>query len=61
MERGGVVLGGHPALVTVFGIAFAQWIRDGEGRSFADIAAEVLGELVNLTAAPAGAAVADAR
>jgi AcrR family transcriptional regulator len=36
---------------TVFGIAFAQWIRDGETRSLADIAAEVLGELVNLTGA----------
>ncbi len=36
--------------VTVFGIAFAQWIRDGEQRSLADIAADVLGELRNLTA-----------
>jgi AcrR family transcriptional regulator len=36
---------------TVFGIAFAQWIRDGEDRSFAQIAAEVLSELQNLTAA----------
>ena len=34
---------------TVFGIAFAQWIRDGETRSMADIAADVLHELVNLT------------
>ena len=37
--------------VTVFGIAFAQWIRDGEQRSLAAIAADVLGELQNLTAA----------
>ena len=35
--------------VTVFGIAFTQWIRDGEKRSFADIAADVLRELLNLT------------
>jgi AcrR family transcriptional regulator len=36
---------------TVFGIAFAQWIREGETRSLPGIAAEVLGELVNLTTA----------
>jgi len=36
---------------TVFGIAFAQWIRPGEKRSLADIAAGVLLELQNLTAA----------
>ena len=35
----------------MFGIAFAQWIRDGETRSLADIAAGVLRELVNLTTA----------
>jgi AcrR family transcriptional regulator len=35
--------------VTVFGIAFAKWIREGEQRSLADIAADVLGELLNLT------------
>ena len=34
---------------TVFGIAFAQWIREGESRSFPGIAADVLGELLNLT------------
>jgi AcrR family transcriptional regulator len=39
---------------TVFGIAFAQWIRDGEERSLAEIAAGVLGELARLTAGPAG-------
>lgn len=33
---------------TVFGIAFAQWIRDGETRSLTDIATGVLGELSNL-------------
>jgi AcrR family transcriptional regulator len=35
--------------VTVFGIAFAKWIREGEQRSLADIAADVLRELLNLT------------
>jgi AcrR family transcriptional regulator len=35
--------------VTVFGIAFTQWIREGEERSLADIAADVLRELLNLT------------
>ncbi len=39
--------------VTVFGIAFAQWIRDGEQRSLGDITAEMLAELRRLTA-PAG-------
>ncbi len=33
---------------TVFGIAFAQWIREGEARSLADIASHVLHELRNL-------------
>ncbi|MGW4059970.1 TetR family transcriptional regulator [Amycolatopsis sp. NPDC004747] len=36
---------------TVFAIAFTQWIREDEQRSLADIAAEVLRELLNLTAA----------
>jgi AcrR family transcriptional regulator len=35
--------------VTVFGIAFAEWIREGEERSLATITADVLGELQNLT------------
>jgi AcrR family transcriptional regulator len=35
--------------VTVFGIAFTQWIREGEDRSLADIADSVLGELRTLT------------
>jgi AcrR family transcriptional regulator len=42
---------------TVFGIAFAQWIREGETRSLADIASSVLRELQNLSAvgtSPAG-------
>jgi AcrR family transcriptional regulator len=34
---------------TVFGIAFTQWIREGEMRSLADIAADVLLELRTLT------------
>jgi AcrR family transcriptional regulator len=43
--------------VTVFGISFAQWIREGEERSLADIATGVFGELRALTggsATPAG-------
>jgi AcrR family transcriptional regulator len=39
---------------TVFGIAFAQWIRDGESRSLADIASGVLRELVNLAGTATG-------
>jgi hypothetical protein len=35
---------------TVFGIAFTQWIREGEERSLADISATVLHELLTLTA-----------
>jgi AcrR family transcriptional regulator len=34
---------------TVFGVAFAQWIREGETRSLDGIASDVLGELRNLT------------
>jgi AcrR family transcriptional regulator len=33
---------------TVFGIAFAQWIREGETRSFDEIASHVLHELLHL-------------
>ena len=36
---------------TVFGIAFAQWIRDGETRSLAEIASDVFHELLQLTRA----------
>ena len=35
--------------VTVFGIAFTQWLREGEQRSLADISADVLRELRTLT------------
>jgi AcrR family transcriptional regulator len=35
---------------TVFGIAFTQWIREDEQRSLADIAADVLRELLTMTA-----------
>ncbi|QNE46391.1 TetR family transcriptional regulator [Glaciihabitans sp. INWT7] len=35
---------------TVFRMAFAQWIRDGETRALADIATDLLAELHNLTA-----------
>src|SRR5690348_17998244 len=39
---------------TVFGIAFAQWIREGETRSLPDIASDVVHELHTLTAAATG-------
>src|SRR5690349_3111164 len=39
---------------TVFGIAFAQWIREGETRSLPDIASDVLHELHTLTGAATG-------
>jgi hypothetical protein len=39
---------------TVFGIAFAQWIREGERRSLPDIESDVLHELLNLTGAATG-------
>ena len=39
---------------TVFGIAFSQWIREGERRSLPDITSDVLHELLNLTGAAAG-------
>jgi len=39
---------------TVFGIAFAQWIREGETRSLSDIASDVLHELHTLTGAATG-------
>ena len=35
--------------VTVFGIALTQWVREGEQRSFADLASDVLRELLTLT------------
>ncbi|MEP6628873.1 MAG: TetR family transcriptional regulator [Lapillicoccus sp.] len=35
--------------ITIFGVAFAQWIDEGEERSFATIAAAVFRELVTLT------------
>jgi len=41
------------AAASVFGVSFTQWIGPGEDRSFADITADVLAELRNLTA-PAG-------
>jgi len=36
---------------TVFGIAFAQWIGEGESRSLVDVSSDVLRELRNLTGA----------
>jgi AcrR family transcriptional regulator len=41
---------------TVFGVSFAQWIREGETRSLTDISSDVLRELGNLTGAAAHAA-----
>ena len=40
--------------VTVFGIAFAQWLNEGELRSLAGISAEVLLALRTLTGQPSG-------
>jgi AcrR family transcriptional regulator len=37
--------------VTVFAVAFTRWIREDEERSLTDIAADVLHELLTLTAA----------
>ena len=37
--------------ITVFGIAFNQWIREDEQRSLADIGTHVLRELLTMTAA----------
>ncbi|WP_106349294.1 TetR/AcrR family transcriptional regulator [Antricoccus suffuscus] len=37
---------------TVFGIAFTQWLVEGEKRSLADITADVLRELRNLSGVP---------
>ena len=39
---------------TVFSIAFTQWIRDDERRSLADIAADVLRELLDLATTASG-------
>jgi AcrR family transcriptional regulator len=39
--------------VTVFAAAFTHWIREDETRSFADVSAEVLRELVALIGTPA--------
>jgi len=39
---------------TVFGIAFSQWIREGEVRSLRDITSDVLRELLNLAGAATG-------
>jgi AcrR family transcriptional regulator len=45
---------------TVFGIAFSQWISEGETRSLTDIAAGVLRELASLTVAAGWAGPHDA-
>jgi hypothetical protein len=39
----------------VFGVSFAQWIREGETRSLPDITSDVLRELGKLTGAAAPA------
>lgn len=38
--------------ITVFGVAFGQWLGDPEEGSFADIAAQVFRELMTLTGSP---------
>ena len=44
---------------TVFGISFAQWIREGETRSLDEIAADVFRELRHLTGAATGSGSSD--
>lgn len=44
---------------TVFGIAFAQWIREGGTRSLAEIASNVFHELPQLTRAATGSGSSD--
>ena len=46
--------GEREILRDTFGIAFAQWIREGETRSLSDIASDTLDELVTLTGAATG-------
>jgi AcrR family transcriptional regulator len=43
----------------VFGIAFAQWIREGETRSLAEIASDVFDELLHLTREATGSGSSD--
>lgn len=45
--------------VTVFGVAFQQWVAEGEERPFIEIERAVFGQLVALTAGPTPAALAD--
>lgn len=47
-------LGTRRVHATVFGIAFAQWIREGETRSLDEIASGVFRELLHLTRAALG-------
>ncbi|MGI5125876.1 TetR/AcrR family transcriptional regulator [Pseudonocardia sp. CA-107938] len=47
-ERAAALAAG--ACITVFGVAFLQWIADGEERSLADIQREVMGELGSVAA-----------
>jgi hypothetical protein len=37
--------------VTVFGVAYRQWLAEGEGRSLDDLEAEVLAEVRTLSLA----------
>jgi hypothetical protein len=37
--------------VTVFGVAYRQWLEEGEGRSLDDLEAEVLAEVRTLSLA----------
>ncbi|MFD4572546.1 TetR/AcrR family transcriptional regulator [Streptomyces sp. NPDC058417] len=45
--------------ITVFGLAFTQWIAEGEERSFEAVTEHTLTELLTLTAGAAGAARRD--
>jgi len=47
-ERAAALAAG--ACITVFGVAFGQWIAEGEQRSLADIQREVMGELGSVAA-----------
>jgi AcrR family transcriptional regulator len=53
IEEPAATLAAHSG-ASVFGIAFAQWIGDGETRSLDDIASDVLHELLNLAVAATG-------
>lgn len=45
--------------VTVFGVAFLQWVADGEKRTFIEIERAVFAQLIALTAGPTPTVLAD--